>query len=86
LKKKLINKKNKDARKGVIFESLPPVLQLQLKRFEYDIERDAMVKVRKYIIELYVMLEVKFKVLLFILFSSLNLRLMIVLNSPIQLI
>jgi len=86
LKKKLINKKNKDARKGVIFESLPPVLQLQLKRFEYDIERDAMVKVRKYIIELYVMLEVKFKVLLLILFSSLNLRLMIVLNSPIQLI
>ena len=86
MKKKLINKKNKDARKGVIFESLPPVLQLQLKRFEYDIERDAMVKVRKYIIELYVMLEVKFKVLLFILFSSLNLRLMIVLNSPIQLI
>jgi len=34
-----------DARKGVIFESLPPVLQLQLKRFEYDIERDAMVKI-----------------------------------------
>ncbi|KAF9179390.1 hypothetical protein BGZ50_006969, partial [Haplosporangium sp. Z 11] len=34
-----------DARKGVIFESLPPVLHLQLKRFEYDIERDAMVKI-----------------------------------------
>jgi len=34
-----------DAKKGVIFESLPPVLQLQLKRFEYDIERDAMVKI-----------------------------------------
>jgi len=34
-----------DARKGVIFESLPPVLQLQLKRFEYDIERDDMVKI-----------------------------------------
>ncbi|KAG4101998.1 cysteine proteinase [Neocallimastix lanati (nom. inval.)] len=34
-----------DARKGVIFESLPPVLQLQLKRFEYDIESDAMVKI-----------------------------------------
>jgi len=34
-----------DARKGVIFESLPPVLQLQLKRFEYDMERDAMVKI-----------------------------------------
>ncbi|KAG0226956.1 hypothetical protein BGW42_003276 [Actinomortierella wolfii] len=34
-----------DARKGVIFESLPPVLHLQLKRFEYDIERDMMVKI-----------------------------------------
>ncbi|KAG0337566.1 hypothetical protein BG004_007591 [Podila humilis] len=34
-----------DAKKGVIFESLPPVLHLQLKRFEYDIERDAMVKI-----------------------------------------
>ncbi|KAG0092496.1 hypothetical protein BGZ92_009577 [Podila epicladia] len=34
-----------DARKGVIFETLPPVLHLQLKRFEYDIERDAMVKI-----------------------------------------
>ncbi|KAF9903570.1 hypothetical protein BX616_001592, partial [Lobosporangium transversale] len=34
-----------DAKKGVIFETLPPVLHLQLKRFEYDIERDAMVKI-----------------------------------------
>ncbi len=34
-----------DARKGVLFESFPPVLQLQLKRFEYDFQRDAMVKV-----------------------------------------
>ncbi|KAF9095753.1 hypothetical protein BGX23_012681 [Mortierella sp. AD031] len=34
-----------NARKGVIFESLPPVLHLQLKRFEYDIDRDAMVKI-----------------------------------------
>ena len=34
-----------DAKKGVIFESFPPVLHLQLKRFEYDIQRDAMVKV-----------------------------------------
>lgn len=34
-----------DARKGVIFESFPPVLHLQLKRFEYDINRDAMMKV-----------------------------------------
>ncbi|OZJ04728.1 hypothetical protein BZG36_01825 [Bifiguratus adelaidae] len=33
-----------DAKKGVIFESFPPVLHLQLKRYEYDIERDAMVK------------------------------------------
>ncbi|KAI4256997.1 MAG: hypothetical protein LQ352_001825, partial [Teloschistes flavicans] len=34
-----------DARKGVIFETFPQVLHLQLKRFEYDIERDAMMKV-----------------------------------------
>lgn len=34
-----------DARKGVIFESFPQVLHLQLKRFEYDINRDAMMKV-----------------------------------------
>lgn len=38
-----------DARKGVIFESFPPVLHLQLKRFEYDIQRDTMVKVRFYL-------------------------------------
>ncbi|KNC97639.1 uncharacterized protein SPPG_07108 [Spizellomyces punctatus DAOM BR117] len=34
-----------DAKKGVIFNAFPPVLHLQLKRFEYDIERDAMVKI-----------------------------------------
>ncbi|KAG8969651.1 hypothetical protein FRC03_001523 [Tulasnella sp. 419] len=34
-----------DAKKGVIFESFPNVLHLQLKRFEYDIQRDAMVKI-----------------------------------------
>ena len=34
-----------DAEKGVLFESLPPVLVLQLKRFEYDYARDAMVKI-----------------------------------------
>jgi ubiquitin carboxyl-terminal hydrolase 7 len=34
-----------DARKGVIFESFPDVLHLQLKRFEYDIQKDAMIKV-----------------------------------------
>ncbi|KAI8343131.1 hypothetical protein BC941DRAFT_410498 [Chlamydoabsidia padenii] len=34
-----------DAHKGVIFESLPPVLHLQLKRFEYDFMRDSMVKI-----------------------------------------
>jgi len=37
-----------DAQKGIIFESFPPVLHLQLKRFEYDIQRDAMVKVSIY--------------------------------------
>jgi ubiquitin carboxyl-terminal hydrolase 7 len=36
-----------DAKKGVVFQEFPPVLHLQLKRFEYDIQRDAMVKVRK---------------------------------------
>ncbi|KAL8997736.1 MAG: hypothetical protein Q9169_003065 [Polycauliona sp. 2 TL-2023] len=34
-----------DAKKGVIFENFPQVLHLQLKRFEYDINRDAMMKV-----------------------------------------
>jgi ubiquitin carboxyl-terminal hydrolase 7 len=34
-----------DAKKGVIFEAFPSVLHLQLKRFEYDINRDAMMKV-----------------------------------------
>ncbi|KAL9102026.1 MAG: hypothetical protein Q9163_002781 [Psora crenata] len=34
-----------DAKKGVIFESFPQVLHLQLKRFEYDLNRDAMMKV-----------------------------------------
>ncbi|KAI8618550.1 cysteine proteinase [Chytriomyces sp. MP71] len=33
------------AKKGVVFTSLPPVLFLQLKRFEYDMERDRMVKI-----------------------------------------
>jgi ubiquitin carboxyl-terminal hydrolase 7 len=33
-----------NAKKGCKFESLPPVLQLQLKRFEYDPYRDANVK------------------------------------------
>jgi hypothetical protein len=35
-----------EAKKGVLFDSFPPVLQLQLKRFEYDYTRDTMVKVR----------------------------------------
>ncbi|KDR74843.1 hypothetical protein GALMADRAFT_227212 [Galerina marginata CBS 339.88] len=34
-----------DAKKGIIFQSFPPILHLQLKRFEHDIERDAMVKI-----------------------------------------
>jgi len=34
-----------DAKKGIIFESFPPVLHLQLKRVEYDVQRDAMVKI-----------------------------------------
>ncbi|KAF8376841.1 hypothetical protein HHK36_031489 [Tetracentron sinense] len=34
-----------DAKKGVLFIDFPPVLQLQLKRFEYDFMQDTMVKV-----------------------------------------
>lgn len=33
------------AKKGVIFKSFPPVLHLQLRRFEYDVEKDALVKI-----------------------------------------
>ena len=36
-----------DAKKGVIFEELPPVLQLQLKRFEYDSISERMVKINE---------------------------------------
>ncbi|SMN20418.1 similar to Saccharomyces cerevisiae YMR304W UBP15 Ubiquitin-specific protease involved in protein deubiquitination [Maudiozyma saulgeensis] len=34
-----------DAEKGVIFEYLPPVLHLQLKRFEYDFNYDQLIKI-----------------------------------------
>ncbi|ODV89308.1 hypothetical protein CANCADRAFT_137158 [Tortispora caseinolytica NRRL Y-17796] len=34
-----------DAHKGVVFQSFPPVLHLQLKRFEYDFMCDTMVKI-----------------------------------------
>ncbi|CAM0883475.1 unnamed protein product [Alopecurus aequalis] len=34
-----------DAKKGMLFTDFPPVLQLQLKRFEYDFARDTMVKI-----------------------------------------
>ncbi|CAL9099651.1 unnamed protein product [Musa textilis] len=34
-----------DAKKGVLFADFPPVLQLQLKRFEYDFMRDTMIKI-----------------------------------------
>jgi len=37
--------KLQDANKGVIFISFPDVLHLQLKRFEYDIAKDTMMKV-----------------------------------------
>ncbi|KAJ9139474.1 Ubiquitin carboxyl-terminal hydrolase [Pleurostoma richardsiae] len=37
--------KLQDANKGVIFMSFPNVLHLQLKRFEYDIQRDTMMKI-----------------------------------------
>ncbi|KAF0434881.1 cysteine proteinase [Gigaspora margarita] len=34
-----------DAKKGVIFESFPSVLRIQLKRFEYDLQKDTVVKI-----------------------------------------
>ncbi|CDO95463.1 unnamed protein product [Kluyveromyces dobzhanskii CBS 2104] len=34
-----------DAQKGVVFESFPPVLHLQLKRFEYDFNYDQLIKI-----------------------------------------
>ena len=34
-----------DAKRGVLFKSFPPVLFLQLKRFEFDYERGITVKV-----------------------------------------
>ncbi|KAH7318703.1 hypothetical protein B0I35DRAFT_353900 [Stachybotrys elegans] len=34
-----------DANKGVIFKTFPDVLHLQLKRFEYDIQRDMLMKI-----------------------------------------
>ncbi|CAH2354774.1 ubiquitin carboxyl-terminal hydrolase 15 [[Candida] railenensis] len=37
-----------DAKKGVVFESFPPVLHLQLKRFEYDFMIDDLVKIDDY--------------------------------------
>ena len=35
-----------DAKFGDLYEEFPPVLQLHLKRFEYDFDRDIRVKVR----------------------------------------
>lgn len=34
-----------DAKKGVVFEAFPPVLHIQLKRFGYDMDKNAMIKV-----------------------------------------
>merc|ERR1719201_507960 len=34
-----------DAKKGIVFTRFPPVLNLQLRRFEYDFMRDESVKV-----------------------------------------
>ncbi|CAG8835299.1 22608_t:CDS:2, partial [Cetraspora pellucida] len=34
-----------DAKKGVIFESFPPVLRIQLNRFEYDMQKNTSVKI-----------------------------------------
>ena len=35
-----------DARKGILFEDFPPVLQLQLNRFVFDFQQGVHVKVR----------------------------------------
>lgn len=37
-----------EAKLGVVFATLPPVLHIQLKRFEYDFERDRVVKVPRW--------------------------------------
>lgn len=34
------------ATKGILFQKLPPVLMLYLKRFEYDYEKDSNIKVK----------------------------------------
>ena len=34
-----------DAKKGIIFESFPPVLHLILKRYQHDIRQDGMIKI-----------------------------------------
>ena len=31
---------------GVLFDTFPPVLQLHLKRFDYDYDRDMQIKAR----------------------------------------
>ena len=36
-----------DAKKGVLFKSLPPVLELHLRRFEYDFTTDSMAKINE---------------------------------------
>jgi len=36
-----------DAKKGVAFKALPPVLELHLRRFEYDFSTDQMVKINE---------------------------------------
>lgn len=41
-----------DARKGEHYQSFPPVLHLHLRRFKYDYNRDAMVKVSNFFSQL----------------------------------
>lgn len=38
-----------DVRRGTIVETFPPVLHLQLKRFQYDLSKDAMTKLDEYL-------------------------------------
>ncbi|CAO3607806.1 unnamed protein product [Mucor fragilis] len=54
IREEILEKENKymsegyglqDAKKGVVFEIFPPVLHIQLKRFDYDMDKNAMVKI-----------------------------------------
>lgn len=37
-----------DATKGILFRSFPSVLQIVLNRYQYDVQRGVMIKVRQF--------------------------------------